>query len=116
MLKQVGNFQEIRHGDRQGPSLRECIASTPQPYEKQIIHYLQNGLILAACAGPATDVLSPIKKLIDAPHVFTDGAWQWYGDLAYYVREYHCRIPDEFLQHMQARNWLPPQQSEINLP
>lgn len=114
-LKLVGNFQELPHGDPAGPSLKACIASTPQIHEEQILHYLRHGLVLAACAGPARDVLAPITKLIDAPNLMTDGVWGWYGDLTYYVREYHCRLPEEFVQYMQEHYWQPPREEDVNL-
>jgi hypothetical protein len=30
----------------------------------------------------------------------TDGRWVWPRDLAYYVREYHVRLPPEFVEHI----------------
>ena len=114
-LKRVGNFKELEYGDRKGPSLKDCIAATPQEFEQQIISYLKNGLCLAASAGVARDVLAQKRKIIGVPDDLTDGVWGWYGDLEYYVRVYHCRLPEEFVLHMKSRNWQPPRKDEVDI-
>lgn len=114
-LKKVGNFEELDYGDKKGPSLQECIAQTPQEFEALIIYYLKNGLLLAASAGVARDVLAKTREIIAVPDVLTDGVWMWHGDLEYYVRVYHCRVPEEFVLHMKTRNWQPPREDEVDI-
>jgi hypothetical protein len=44
----------------------------------------------------------------------SDGVWLWTNALAYYVQHYHFRVPDEFVRHMQQRNWTPPPTGSLN--
>ena len=42
--RSIGFYREFGNGCENGPSLRECIADTPQPDENKIIEYLENGV------------------------------------------------------------------------
>jgi hypothetical protein len=114
-LRWVGNFKEFPHTDRKGPSLKECLSDTPHEDEQHIIHYLDHGVVLAASAGIAYDVLSDQRKVIGTPHIMTDGEWTWSAVLSYYVRYYHCRLPDEFIHHMRSKQWSPPSKDMIDM-
>ncbi len=108
-LKFAGNFQELKSGDRKGPSLKSAIADTPQEHEGKIIKYLKSGVSVAAAACIAVDELATGQKSIGPLVAFTDGVWHWHSDLVYYVEHYHARIPPEFVGHMKANNWtIPP--------
>src|SRR5262249_54299803 len=46
--------------------------------------------------------------------LLTDGEWIWPNDLRYYVRVYHCQIPEEFVLHMLSHNWFVPHSDELD--
>ena len=47
------------------------------------------------------DVIDSSKGTAGTPTVYTDGKWIWPGDLAYYVKNYHLELPQEFLSSFQ---------------
>jgi hypothetical protein len=113
-LKRVGFFKELGHGDEQGQSLKASIADTPQEHEAEILYYLEHGILFIATPGIVFDVLANSRKIIGAPHILTDGIWAWPKDLVYYVKKYHCRLPEDFVEHMKSRNWEPPTKEEVD--
>ena len=113
-LKKVGFFKELGLSGKHGPSLKDYISDTPHTYEKKIVHYLQNGHALIGSPGVTRDVLSHHPNPIGDPSLITDGVWLWRADLEYYVRAYHCQLPEAFIQHMQAQNWQVPPETEID--
>lgn len=79
----------------------------PQPDEDQILNYLQNGTQVVAVAGIVRDLLSKNCEVVGPPHEYSDGVWSWTSDMIHYVRRYHFRVPDAFVSHMRASNWIP---------
>lgn len=114
-LKKVGFFRELRHGDEDGASLKELINHISQKNESKIISYLNQGKLFITCLGINRDVLDRSSPFISPPHILTDGFWTWPNDLPYYIEKYHVRLPDEFISHMQSKNWIISPESEINL-
>jgi hypothetical protein len=111
----VGFFQELSHGDSDGPKLRDSLQQTSDKHETEIVGYLLSGKILIACFGIASDILNPSSEFKIAPHIMTDGVWAWPQDLAYYVKEYHVLLPDSFINHMIANQWCVPDITEEKL-
>lgn len=114
-LKKVGFFRELGHGDLDGPSLVEAMNAKPQPYEPKIVDYLRSGLLLIGCPGVVGDVVDESADPIGAPHIMTDGAWAWPGDLPLYVERYHVKLPGEFIDHVRLRSLKLPAIAEIRL-
>lgn len=112
-LQPVGFFRELAHGDPHGPSLKDNIADLPQEHEAEIVHYLQHGILYIATPGIAYDVLSKTARPSTAPHMLTDGTWVWPADLAYYVYQYHCRLPSVFIDDMRSHNWRLPEDASM---
>lgn len=56
----------------------------------------------------AIDVLREDHKPITVLETLTDGTWLWPSDLAYYVRTYHARVPEELIAHASDIDWVPP--------
>ena len=104
-LIRVGFFNELRHGDKAGPSLAEACRTEPHPDEADIVTYLQQAAVLVASPGPVRDVLAPELGYIGTPSIKTDGRFCWPADLAHYVARYHVVLPDAFLAHGRARRW-----------
>lgn len=105
-LLRVGFFQELRHGDRDGPSLVAAQRAEAGPHEAELVRYLREAPVLIAAPGPVKDVLDPDGGYLGTPSVHTDGVWCWPGDLAGYVERYHLSLPPPFLEHLLQRGWV----------
>ena len=113
-LKLVGFYRELPHGLKSGPSLGDMISTYPQEEEMKIVSYLKQGLVIIACIGRATDILSEKEIVIGSPHILTDGEWAWPNDLAYYVETYHAKVPSAFIEYMKENNWVVPDNIETD--
>lgn len=94
MLHTAGFFRELRHGNPEGPSLREALQ---QPLDEgvraQVAAYLRSGAVIAATTAQADDVLDPTRTAVSGICVRTDGSYAWSEDLAYYVETYGVAVP-----------------------
>jgi hypothetical protein len=116
MLRKAGFFRELRHGDRDGPSLADATADGGGSAEHtNAAAYLQRGAVLATTGMHVDDVLDPSNREIAELAILTDGTWVWPGDLAYYVHRYGATLPDEFVRHMESQDWLPPPLTDADL-
>lgn len=96
------------------PSLKQFICATPQEHEEDIARYLEFAPNYCALGTVASDVLDPSAEALLFPGRNTDGIYGWPSELGYYVRKYHLSLPKEFIEHMQASNWLPPNENELD--
>ena len=106
MLRKVGFFCELPHGDPSGPSLAS-IARVPLPDKGLVIGYLNGGSVLAATGTIARDVLTDEPHPIGPLSLLTDGVWVWLSDLQYYVGTYDVTLPEEFLAHARLTGGPP---------
>jgi hypothetical protein len=104
-LKRVGFFRELSHGDADGPSLAESMRDAPGADDDSIVEYLNEGVPFILSPGPVFDVMDG-EGPVGTASILTDGEWAWPDDLAAYVEKYHVRLPDEFVQHARANQWL----------
>ncbi len=104
-IKMQGVFKEMLNGNSNAPSVFDFIQTTPAKYEERIIGYLSSGIVIAACGGVIVDVINPDNGFAGCPDLKTDGVWAWSGELEYYVRKYHLKLNDDFIQTMIANNW-----------
>lgn len=109
VLRRVGFFNELRHGDKDGPSLREAVAKAAQPDEGKLVAYLRAGKVYIATPGITRDVLQEKGQVIGPPNMTTDGVYLWPADLAYYVETYHAKLPEDFVAHAKANGWTVPE-------
>ena len=114
-LKRAGNFRELRHGDPDGPSLIAARGKLRTENRAAVLHYLRSASLLWITLCRFDDALDPSRQGIDDLAVATDGEWAWTTDLPYYVETYNVAPPDEFVEHMQANNWQPPQLTDDEL-
>lgn len=105
-LRLIGCFKEIFPAEPDAESMIPLLGSTPQADEQRIVEYLRSGRPGAACGWPLKDAFDA-AKWIGPITMMDDGEWTWPSVLAYYVETYHCRLPDEFVCHMHARDWHP---------
>lgn len=113
ILKEVGYFNELKHGRKNGPSLKDSISKSPLDNEEKIVFYLTNGIDFISSPGVVRDIFDE-TRIIGGLSIYTDGTWMWPSDLIYYVENYHVSLPDEFLNYMKSKNWSPPQENEID--
>lgn len=114
ILKKVGYYKELPYGDSTDPSIIDNIGAQI-PNKDKICTYLQNGIMLAACAGVTRDAICPEKGIIGTPDSLSDGIWIWHADLSYYVKEYGLKLSEEFIEHMKLNSWLVPKDVNFDL-
>ena len=96
------------------PLLKDAVADTPQDHEEQIIAYLRNAPSYSSMGKVVRDVLKPSNGVKLYPGTNTDGLYLWPAELAYYVGNYHIRLPPHFVERMASKNWQPPLKSSID--
>lgn len=81
----------------------------------RVLAYLKAGPVVLFAHSYAEDAYYP-EKAPAVPLTFaTDGAWVWPGAVAYYLERYEMPPEGEFLEHIRARNYEPPEVSEQEL-
>ena len=111
-LKSV-EFRELG-GGANAPSLKDVCSLVPLPDRTEVVKYLSSAPPFVACPGVEGDVLDPSVRTAGPLHILTDGEWEWPALLAYYVRKYNIELPQDFLDHIRARNYVPPSFEEID--
>ena len=96
------------------PSLADAVAASPQDHEEEIAAYLERAPNYSAMGKVVFDALGPTGGKILFPATNTDGLYMWPAELAYYVRKYHVRLPQQFVDRLRSLHWNPPPASEIN--
>jgi hypothetical protein len=112
ILKPAGFFRELSYGFLKGPSIYDTLA-TPLSDEEHILQYLRTGVAFTWAPGLENDILAP-EKVIGSICILTDGIWAWPDSLRYYLENYHVILPQEFLSHVQSRNYIAPNPEEID--
>jgi hypothetical protein len=116
-LIRVGFYRELCRDVDDAPfataSMVDSIHDVPQEYEAKIVAYLRSGFCLGAGACYVEDVLDPLDRTALNEHLYTDGTYLWRLDIAHYVKKYHLRLHESFVEHMKSRNWQPPRKHFI---
>jgi hypothetical protein len=113
-LQALGFFCELRHGDPQGPSIHDAVATPlPEATRTPVARYLADAPIMIATTALADDILDPSRTDVSGISVHTDGTFVWSEDLAYYVRTYGALVPDALVQ--RAISGSPPDLSDDEL-
>ncbi len=110
MLKRVGFYRELRHGDSKGETIHNQLDDDLGDNKELVIKYLSGGNILAA-SGVVGDFFNPTIK-VGGLRILTDGVWVWPSDLSYYLQNYSTKLPQDFLLHVESNNWEIPLLSE----
>ncbi|MBR6404353.1 MAG: hypothetical protein IKS48_13305 [Eubacterium sp.] len=103
-LTSVGFYKEMPHGGDSELSILDFVDKAKDNIYK-IVKYLIDGKALIISPGLVDDVIDSSKGPAGTPTVYTDGKWIWPGDLAYYVKNYHLELPQDFLDYMKEKNW-----------
>lgn len=113
-LQRIGFFRELRHGKKDGPSLRESVRESGALDEAKVVSYLQAGKVLMAAPGIVRDVLDPEGGIIGSLSILTDGVYAWPSDLAHYVKRYHALLPEEFIAHVMSHGGHVPEHVDLS--
>lgn len=102
--KKIGFFYEESQSDQQS-HLSALRNDTPHSREAEILQYLTSGVGAGVCMMVEYDYLKTPPIPLGGATLQSDGEWLWPTSLAYYVREYHISLPEEFLKKMEQHNW-----------
>lgn len=92
---------EMRHAI---PSFNYIDKESPDNIDR-IYQYLKSGVEFIVSPEVTHDLIVPEKGTSGTASSYTDGIWLWSGDLAYYVKNYNLKLPDEFISSMSQNNW-----------
>jgi hypothetical protein len=112
-LQRVGFYRQMPHGEPTDPDITAASADVAGPDEEALASYLDAGHVYIATAGIVTDVVDG-RTPIGPAHYLTDGTYVWPGDVAYYVRTYHLRLPDGFVDHARSNGWAVPASTDLS--
>lgn len=116
-MKIAGFFEELWTPSFGTPigRAKDYVTSNRYEDESEIVEYLLSGHDLFSVMGSSADVLGSGKTVLGGDSIFSDGIWIWRGDLWFYVRAYHIRLPREFLTHMRRGQHLMPEEDATGL-
>jgi hypothetical protein len=90
--------------------LRARCCNIPHPFEHLILEYLNPERDLDFSGTHLfNDRLANIES-VGGFGWYSDGEWVWSNATWYYIKNYHFRIPQDFVEHMAAKNWSPPKE------
>jgi hypothetical protein len=112
MYKEIAEARGVHSSEL--PTLKELISDTPQDHEAEIAIYLEKSPNYSALGKVVRDALDPACTIPLYPGTNTDGLYLWPLELAHYVRKYHVRLPEQFLERMKSLDWNPPPKTAIN--
>lgn len=104
-VKTVGFYKEMSNGKPTNESIYEYIEKENPDRIDNICQYLESGIEFVVAPGMSEDVINPDKGISGISSIYTDGVWFWPGDLAYYVKNYRLKLPDEFISAMEKNGW-----------
>lgn len=101
-LKEAGFYQSAE-------DVAAVATDVVHDWEPLAVRYLDQAPVVVASPGWLEDLLDEKAGNICQSVIRTDGEWFWRGDLGYYLRKYHVQLPDEFVSHMAAGDWVVPE-------
>ncbi|MGA5265301.1 hypothetical protein NCG97_09770 [Streptomyces lydicamycinicus] len=108
-MKMLPVFEEVEaesQGLFQRASLSQLAGRLAPAIREPLAMYLSGAYSLLA-AGNIQDPINPGKGVVVPFGYCTDGEWVWPSYWGYFVREYGVQLPDEFIDHVQGRNFAP---------
>ena len=104
-LKTIGYYKEMPHGRDTDNSIMDFINKESQDKVDKIYQYLKSGVEFIVSPEITQDIITPERGTSGVASSYTDGIWLWPGDLAYYVKNYNLKLPEEFISTMEQNNW-----------
>lgn len=109
-LKPVGLYREMykpgRHQEL--PSIFDALTSGATGDRERIAQYMESSPGVLDVLDVVTDVLNNTDRIASASSLISDGEWIWRVDSVHYFGKYNLEIPEEFLEHVRMRNYVPP--------
>ena len=88
--------------------LRRRAGEIPDGEREKIAEYLRSGTPVIALMGFSEDVLGSKFSRSGGTAIMSDGRFFWRLDAADYVEHYGIGLPEEFIAHGTARQWIAP--------
>lgn len=100
-MKALGFFKEFEVGknDASDRSMIDVLRVAPGWREDEVVSYLESGIPLVDIMESTVNALGGAAHIRGGSSIMTDGTWVWRLDLAYYVRNYHLQLDEDFLMH-----------------
>ncbi len=92
-------YEELEQGDK---SMNDSVDDTFEIPDKVLL-YLQGGKEYVMSPGIYMHPFRPEMHLA-GPYIYTDGKYIWDRDTWKYVKKYHLRLPDEFIEYVMAKD------------
>ncbi|MFI6870189.1 hypothetical protein [Nocardia sp. NPDC050406] len=113
-LKPVGIYREMYRAVRQDlPSLHESRTAEGVEDRERVIEYMKAGTPVFDVMGSAPDLLGGSNGIGSGQSLVSDGEWIWRVDSIHYLAHHPLAIPESFLVHVRARNYVP--DSDVNV-
>jgi hypothetical protein len=108
----AGFYEELGAGsDFSQGSIREVRLNDAQPDEDLLAAYLDQGHLLVDFTETTRDVIGGKERIIGGSSLRSDNTWIWRIDLSFYVRKYHLKLPDEFVEHARSQGFTVPEKN-----
>ena len=108
MVREIGTYREgvelfAPELADQYPSMRDSFSTEPVEDADRLIDFiLHAGILDIGTTAEARDVFTGEGTGI-RDNLRTDGVYAWGTDLAYYIKKYNLRLPDDFVKHALAK-------------
>ena len=96
-------------------SLKDFLAASPYQDAQKITEYLLAGHDIYSVMGSSEDALGSGKTILGGDSIYTGCEWLWRGDLWFYVRTHHVKLPEEFLTQIRESDYAVPAENEPQL-
>ena len=110
MLKLIGFWTDTKFKKEKWIHPKRLVDSSWEADRREkIVEYLNSGHIIYHELGYSYCRFSdgPADKEMGSGYK-ADGVWSWPEGLAVYIEKYHVRLPDEFIKHMAANDFMIP--------
>ena len=116
MLKLIGYWTDTKYHGMEWIHPKDLVDPKWEfDRRSSIVTYLRSGIFLCAELGYSYCRFEggpPDCEMGDSE--LTDGVWVWPKGLAIYVERYHIRLPDEFIRHMEKKNFSIPEDLDVH--
>jgi hypothetical protein len=106
-LKPIGFYSDTEYGAPGQPTLAESVGRLSGK-SARIVSYLLAAHHYEVSGNGFRDECDPLKPIIGALSIQTDGVWVWPSSYPYYVEKYQARVPEELMRLAESRDWVPP--------
>ncbi len=100
-MKFLNYYKEFGAGD-DAPSMKDFFLDKKYPGQDIIVEYLKNGTPSMVGVGYPIDVYTN-ERIPGENILMSDGEYDWFRPLAYYVQKYNLQLPIEFQKHVLSK-------------